>query len=181
MPRGCSQRHQPLRKTSQKVTRRQNKAQTAGWNRNSRRRELWLAKFVSQNWRPVFVQKITLPEGDYIIKAREKTGKSLQKWKVGYKICRSLSKCETRLQNGNLGWLLNLIFVYMVIFCKNWSLSAMNIVILNYFFIMTILRFILQIMWFLKDFQLFDNVVCVIRFISCNQRFTINIEEIFYF
>ena len=27
----------------------------------------------------------------------------------------------------------------MVIFCKNWSLSAMNIVILNYFFIMTIM------------------------------------------
>jgi len=32
------------------------------------------------------VQKNTLPQGDYIIKAREKTGKSLQKWKVGYKI-----------------------------------------------------------------------------------------------
>ena len=107
MPRGCRQRHQPHRKTSQKVTRRQNKAQTAGWNRNSRRRELWLTKFVSQNWRPVFVQKNTLPQGDYIIKAREKTGKSLQKWKVGYKIWRSLSKCETRLQNGKLGWLLS--------------------------------------------------------------------------
>mgnify|MGYP006988298108 CR=1 FL=1 len=35
-------------------------------------------------------------------------------------------------------------FIWMVIFCKNWSLSAMNIVISNYFFIIDYIEVYLQ-------------------------------------